>query len=75
MYHVIKLGADSDTNGCIVGSMIGALHGIENIPQEWIDKTRTFNHKRDGGHARPEKYHPKKLDNYIKWLFNRNKHQ
>lgn len=30
-------GGDTDTNACIVGGLIGALHGAESIPQAWRD--------------------------------------
>lgn len=72
IYQVIRLGGDSDTSACIVGSVIGALHGIEGIPKEWVDKVRNFDSTKHGGHKRPDKYHPKHLDKYIKWLVDRN---
>uniref|UniRef100_A0A914QCT6 ADP-ribosylhydrolase ARH3 n=1 Tax=Panagrolaimus davidi TaxID=227884 RepID=A0A914QCT6_9BILA len=36
----IARGGDADTNGCIVGALIGARFGVDNIPQEWIDTVR-----------------------------------
>jgi len=29
---------DSDSTGCITGHILGALHGIEAIPQRWLDQ-------------------------------------
>ena len=31
--EVISKGADSDTNACIIGGMLGALHGYDKIPE------------------------------------------
>ena len=36
------LGGDSDTNGAIVGGLIGALVGIRRIPEYMIDKILSF---------------------------------
>jgi len=38
-----NFGRDSDTIGAIVGAISGALHGIQNIPPEWIEKVRRPN--------------------------------
>ncbi len=45
-------GGDTDTNACIVGALIGALHGIEGIPKSLIEGVVQC----DTGlaHARPE---------------------
>ena len=29
---------DSDSTGCITGHILGALHGVEPIPQRWLDQ-------------------------------------
>lgn len=29
-------GGDTDTNACIVGALLGARFGIDEIPYEWI---------------------------------------
>ena len=31
---------DSDTTGCAVGALVGAMYGYESIPAEWIDALR-----------------------------------
>jgi ADP-ribosylglycohydrolase len=36
LLSVIRAGGDTDTNACIVGGMLGALHGIDAIPQRWM---------------------------------------
>jgi len=38
-----NFGRDSDTIGAIVGAISGALHGIQNIPPEWVEKVRRPN--------------------------------
>lgn len=37
LYNVINAGGDTDTNGSMLASMIGALHGIKVFPQELLD--------------------------------------
>lgn len=31
-------GGDSDTNGCVCGSLIGCYLGYQNLPQKWIER-------------------------------------
>ena len=45
-------GGDTDTNACIVGALIGALHGIEGIPVSLIEGVVQCDNGL--GHARPE---------------------
>jgi ADP-ribosylglycohydrolase len=33
--RVVERGGDTDTNACIVGSLLGAFYGIESIPESW----------------------------------------
>jgi ADP-ribosylglycohydrolase len=33
----VNLGEDTDTTGCVAGGLAGVLHGIESIPQDWLD--------------------------------------
>lgn len=35
---VVQRGGDTDTNAAIVGAMLGALWGMDNIPQMWLHK-------------------------------------
>jgi ADP-ribosylglycohydrolase len=37
LIQTIKLGGDTDTNGCIAGALLGAFYGINEIPEEWIN--------------------------------------
>lgn len=68
--HVISLGNDSDTNACIVGSLIGAYHGYDKLPKNIVKKMITFDPKNDGGHIRPDKYSATHLSKYAKFLHN-----
>uniref|UniRef100_A0A914Y680 ADP-ribosylhydrolase ARH3 n=1 Tax=Panagrolaimus superbus TaxID=310955 RepID=A0A914Y680_9BILA len=38
--NAIARGGDTDTNGCIVGALIGARFGVYEIPKEWIDTVK-----------------------------------
>ena len=39
---MIKEGGDTDTNSCIVGGMIGALVGLNAIPEDMYQKVVNF---------------------------------
>ncbi len=56
---VFSLGGDTDTNACIVGGMIGALVGVENLPELYLRNLIKCNTK-GGYHERREMYHPYK---------------
>jgi ADP-ribosylglycohydrolase len=34
----IRGGGDTDTNGAIVGAVLGAAYGVKKIPRRWVDK-------------------------------------
>ena len=40
--ETIRLGGDTDTNACIVGAMMGAAIGLENIPKLFVQKVVTL---------------------------------
>ena len=46
--QVIKLGGDTDTNAAIVMAMIGALVGVQDIPQELLGKVLSFDCTTEG---------------------------
>ena len=48
------LGGDTDTNGAIVGGLIGALVGIHNIPEKMIEKILSFDNNGKEGIKRPD---------------------
>tara|TARA_Y100000589_G_scaffold98328_1_gene93031 strand:+ start:245 stop:1225 length:981 start_codon:yes stop_codon:yes gene_type:complete len=48
MVETMAMGGDTDTNGCIAGSLLGAYYGIEYIPKKWIYRiiNAKFNYNR-----------------------------
>jgi hypothetical protein len=36
--HVVALGGDTDTNAAVAGALLGAAHGVDAIPKEWLDR-------------------------------------
>jgi len=42
MTSVLLLGGDTDTNAAIVGAMIGAYVGYNDLPKDWKDKVEAF---------------------------------
>jgi len=45
---------DTDTNCCIVGGLLGALHGVGKLPQDVIEKVMKFDPAKNKGIKRPE---------------------
>jgi ADP-ribosyl-[dinitrogen reductase] hydrolase len=41
----INVGGDADTNAAIAGAICGAIYGVQNIPQEWINSVNAKNPK------------------------------
>eukprot|EP00026_Physarum_polycephalum_P012653 Phypoly_transcript_12979.p1 GENE.Phypoly_transcript_12979~~Phypoly_transcript_12979.p1 ORF type:complete len:284 (+),score=30.80 Phypoly_transcript_12979:151-1002(+) len=66
--ETIAGGGDSDTNACIVGGLVGALHGAENIPQEMKIPVLTCNTQL--GRPRPDFLHPRHLQKLTEEIFN-----
>ena len=52
--QVLAEGGDTDTNACIVGAMLGALHGIQGIPMQSL--TRVIECETRGGQERPDAF-------------------
>ena len=52
--ETLAKGGDTDTNACIVGGLIGALHGVEKLPPESVSNVMSCNTHQ--GQPRPEKY-------------------
>ena len=65
MKEMLKKGGDTDTNCCIVGGMLGALHGIDGIPKEYVEKLMHFGPEQGVGQKRPEFLTPKVVLNPI----------
>lgn len=70
LYDVISYGGDVDTNACIVMTMIGALHGIEGIPEYYRSKILLFDCvTTNNGQRRPIYYSTSIVYNkLLKWL-------
>jgi len=54
MVEMLRQGGDTDTNCCIVGGMLGALHGFKGIPEEVRRQVLSFEANQDGGIKRPD---------------------
>ena len=70
LYDVISYGGDVDTNACIVMTMMGALHGIKGIPENYINKVLSFGCVSTiKGQKRPIYYStPIVYEKLLKWL-------
>ena len=40
MLQVINAGGDTDTNGAVVGAVLGARFGAEAVPVRWTERLR-----------------------------------
>lgn len=57
----VMRGGDTDTNAAICGALLGAVHGLEAVPQRWVDEILDCRPEagRPGVHRpRPECYWP-----------------
>ena len=36
--EVVALGGDTDTNASVAGALLGALHGVDGLPPDWLDR-------------------------------------
>jgi len=54
--ETIRQGGDTDTNACIVGGMVGAVVGLQNLPEDMLQKLISFDSAVDARrqHIRPE---------------------
>jgi len=56
-------GGDTDTNACIVGGLLGALWGEENIPAHMKEPVLTC--QTSSGRPRPDWLHPKQISSLV----------
>jgi len=56
----VMRGGDTDTNAAICGALLGAVHGVEAIPSQWMEKVLNCRPERRPGvaHPRPEAFWP-----------------
>ncbi|NTJ44993.1 ADP-ribosylglycohydrolase family protein [Agrobacterium larrymoorei] len=69
----ISYGGDTDTNGAIVGALLGAVYGTSVIPLRWRESLMNCKPDRnriDVYRPRPEKYWPIYADNIVDSLLN-----
>ncbi|KAI5059420.1 hypothetical protein GOP47_0025739 [Adiantum capillus-veneris] len=73
----LQKGGDTDTNAAIVGGLLGAFHGAENIPAFMKDPVLSFDcsscnqHPRTG-HTRPLAYSTRHIEELLDGLLMRN---
>ena len=48
--RVILRGGDTDTNGCIVGALLGAYYGEDQMPTKWKNTVAACNNPRKGAY-------------------------
>jgi ADP-ribosylglycohydrolase len=60
---VLMCGGDTDTNAAICGAVLGAIHGIEAIPEYMYKPVLSYKYDKGSliGHDRPDLYSPKDL--------------
>ena len=59
--ETVMSGGDTDTNGAICGALLGACHGIESFPDQWLDALRKCTPERiraRSRHPRPAVFSP-----------------
>lgn len=59
--NTVMCGGDTDTNAAIAGALLGAIYGVEAIPERWTDAVRNCRPSSDNpkaAHPRPEEYWP-----------------
>ena len=69
LIDAVNRGGDADTNGAIVGGLLGAIFGVggrKGIPSEWVELVRDAK-TRQGGLLDTE-FHPKVFDTFIDTL-------
>ena len=62
--ETLRGGGDTDTNACIVGGLIGAAVGVDNIPQNMRNSVLNCDTTK-GNHPRPSFLHPQQVDYLI----------
>lgn len=54
IYETMCKGGDTDTNGAIVGGMLGAYFGREALPKDMVSKVLECSLKDSQNHNRPD---------------------
>ena len=61
--EVLQGGGDTDTNACIVGGLLGAFHGINQIPEHFVKAVIDCDTK--FGRNRPDFLHPRQIPDLV----------
>jgi ADP-ribosylglycohydrolase len=66
----VRRGGDTDTNGAIVGALMGAFYGRDGVPQQWQDSVLGCEARQAPGvrRPRPEEYWPSDVDTLAEQL-------
>src|SRR4051794_25390895 len=56
--ETVRAGGDTDTNGAIVGALLGATQGEQAIPAQWREPIRTCQSGQGSLRPRPRTYWP-----------------
>jgi ADP-ribosyl-[dinitrogen reductase] hydrolase len=59
--NTVRFGGDTDTNAAIAGALLGAVHGVSAIPEQWANSVLNCRASHGAGHVRrprPEQYWP-----------------
>ena len=54
----VHCGGDTDTNGAICGTLLGAVHGREAVPKQWVERIIECRPTPETTQPRPEEYWP-----------------
>ena len=68
LFHTLQAGGDTDTNACIVGGLLGAYWGIDEIASKSSSApmlNRVINCDTSLGQTRPARYHAKKMIDHV----------
>ena len=69
LIETLSGGGDTDTNACIVGGLIGAAVGVDNIPENMRNEVLNCDTTM-GKHPRPDFLHPRQIKELIPKLLN-----
>ena len=69
--ETVACGGDTDTNAAVCGALLGALHGVDAIPERWRATLRTCRPGSPGTetrHPRPRKFWPGQAEHIAETL-------
>ena len=58
MMKTAHCGGDTDTKGAICGALLGAVHGREAVPEQWVSGIVQCRPTEDTAKSRPKEYWP-----------------